>query len=244
VTLIDELADMQNGADPIRAAEQLTALLDLSSVGLAIRGARIVGRGSRASADLHLSDQTTITFESLRDVANPSLLTLEVAACTGATPQLKKPQAIRAIALLRALAEHYETFTADQVARDWGTSYLQTAAELPVDLSDQAARWEAFCHLERTRPVETARAENVSIAQGSAVLRHVDGTRLVRCGWFRDAIRAQDAMVSPPELAHRMLRVGWRRRGADGRIKASRPGHDGRLIWTFYEIPAGWEDER
>lgn len=39
-------------ADPIAAAEQLADLLGLRDVGLSIRGARIVGRGARASADI------------------------------------------------------------------------------------------------------------------------------------------------------------------------------------------------
>src|SRR5688572_24383453 len=126
---VDELATVQNGnggsPDPITAAEQLTALLDLGSVGLEIRGARVVGRGSGASADVYLSDGSEITFATLRDVATPKCLALEVAACTGATPNIKAAQAIRAVALLRRVAEHHETTTLDQHSADLGLAYLQ-----------------------------------------------------------------------------------------------------------------------
>ncbi len=33
------------------------------------------------------------------------------------------------------------------------------------------------------------------------------------------------------------------RRGAKGRIKASRARQPGQLAWSFYEVPAGWENE-
>jgi hypothetical protein len=245
MTAVDDLEDVQtrNGKpDAMTAAEQLAAMLDLPSVGLEIRGGRIVGRGSTASADIHLSDGTQITFESLRDVATPKALALEVAACTGATPNIKAPQAIRAVALLRALAEHHETFTRDQIAVDWGATYLQSAETIDTDLSDQTTRWGAFCRLNRRDPRGHAMAAAVALTAANIVLRHTDGTRYVRCGWFREAIRSQDATVSPQELAQRMERVGWQRRGSRGWIKATQPGGPESLRWTFYVIPVGWEE--
>lgn len=241
MSTVEELAAMQ-GPDPIGAAEQLGALLDLASVGLTIRGARVVGRGSRASADIYLSDGTEITFETLRDIANPTRLALEIAACTGATPSLKAPQAIRAVSLLRALAEHHVTFTADEIAADWATSYLQTADVLDIDMADQSARWAAFTHMKAIDPVARARENGTAIAAATIVLRHSDGSRLVRCGWYRDAIRAQDSAISPQDLAHRMERVGWQRRGSTGRIKACQPLGAGRLSWTFYTVPKDWAE--
>jgi hypothetical protein len=239
---IEALAATQNGApDPMSAAEQLAALLDLGTVGLSIRGARIVGRGARASADLRLSDGSEITFEALRDVANPTRLAVEVAACTGATPKIKAPGALRAVALLRALAEHEEDFTADQLAIDWATSFLQSAARLDVDMNDQAARWEAFCALERTDPHARSRENGGNIAAACTVLLHTDGVQLVRCGWFRAHARGEDPGASAQEIAHRALRAGWQRRGTRGAIKATRPGHRGQLVWSFYTVPVGWE---
>ena len=244
MTTIDDLNAMQTPEqDPIAAAEQLAAMLDLPSVGLAIRGARIVGRGSRASADLYLSDGSEITFETLRDFANPTRLTLEIVACTGARPALKLPQAMAAVALLRVIAEHQETMTTDQLSNEWGTSYLQSVATRAVDMNDQAARWEAFCALERIDPVAMAHREGISVATASLVLVHTDGTRLVRCKWFRAYAKSEDASVSPQEIAHRMQRVGWHRRGTEGKVKATRPGIQGSpLIWSFYSVPKGWEE--
>lgn len=244
MTTIDELQEMQGIPDPIAAAEQLTVLLDLDSVGLSVRGARVVGRGSRASVDLRLSDKSEIQFEKVADVGNAGRLMLEVAACTGATPKIKAQQALRAVALIRALAEHEDVYTADQIATEWAASFLQSADVLTVDMADQAARWAAFSHLNSIDPEQAQRTSGASIASASTVLAHHDGTRFVRCGWMRAHVRSEDGSVSQVEIAHRLQRVGWTRRGSTGRIKATKPGHSGALAWTFYEVAAGWEDAR
>ncbi len=229
--------------DAITAAKELGALLELPSVGLSIRRARVVGRGARASADVFLSDGSVMTFETLREVGTVNRLQLEVAACTGALPKLKAAQALRAVALLRAIAEHEQAFSGDEVARDWGVTFLQAAETLPIDLSDQANRWEVFSALQRIDPSGARfRGEAGTVAAASVVLEDRCGIRLVRCGWFRAHVRAEDN-VSATEVAHRMQRVGWRRNGKTGRIKATPPGRRGQLAWSFYEIPAGWENE-
>jgi hypothetical protein len=108
----DELPPLTaTGPDPIEAAEQLAALLDLPSVDVDIRGARITGQGSRASVQIRLSTGTTMEFDTVRDMVRRQNLIAEVAACTGACPQLKQPQAVRAVALVRALAEHTASTT-------------------------------------------------------------------------------------------------------------------------------------
>lgn len=234
-------AELAGTRDPIAAAEQLAELLRLPDVGLAIRGARIVGRGSKASADLYLSDRTTVTFEALRDFANPRSLAVELAATTGATPNLKAPQAVQALALLRTIAEHYEVITTDDLAVEWGCTYLQAARALDVDMADQADRWRAFSQLAG---VTFGDVRDASIAAASLVLADRTGDRYVRCGWFREHARRDDPTAGPAEVAHRMERVGWKRRAKSGRIKATRPGHPGVLGWTFYVVPPGWEDDR
>ena len=241
MSTVDDLAAMQV-PDAIEAAAQLAALLDLPSVGLEIRGARIVGRGSKASADLHLSDETSIAFESLRDVGNATRLALEVAACTGATPKLKAPQALQAIKLLRAIADHEEAFTTDDIAREWGIVYLDGTALEDVNLDDQHARWRAFSNMRGLDPGAARRAGvTPSIAAGSVLLRTPDGTRFVRAGWFAEHVR-EGENVSPADIAHRMERVGWQRRGKTGRIKATAPTDGRQLGWNFHIVPAGWED--
>jgi hypothetical protein len=211
------------------ARDELEQLWGIDKVGLKIVGARIVGRGSRASADVYFDDGSEITFESVREAARPSTLLPELAACVGALPGLKQQQALKAVTLLRRIAEHQITFSEDEIARDWGTSYLQTAEALDLDMSDQAQRWAAFEALNRR-------------TEGQLVLRHHDdGTRYVRCGWYRDHIRMHDGAVSALDVAHRMERVGWLRRGTHGRIKATCPNRPESLVWTFYEVPDGWE---
>lgn len=245
MTAIDELASEQSGPiDPMTAAERLTALLDLSKVGLSVRGARVVGRGSGASADLHLSDGTEINFPTLRDAANATRLAVEIAACTGATPRLKAPQAIQVVALIRALAEHQHVLTVDDLSIEWGLAFLQAADVLDIDLSDQGHRWDAFSRLEAIDPLTRWRSDGISIAKASLILRDTDGVRLVRAGWFRAHVRADDHQASPQEIAHRMERVGWRRPGRTGRIKATQPGFNGTLAWSFYAVPPAWEAER
>ena len=57
MSAIDALSAAQNGVpDPMTAAEQLEALLDLPKVGVKILGARVVGRGARASVQIRLSN--------------------------------------------------------------------------------------------------------------------------------------------------------------------------------------------
>jgi hypothetical protein len=241
--LTAELEQHRNGAapaDPEAAARELTELLGLKGAGVNVTGGRIVGRGSTASADLYLDNGEAITFEALRDFANPTRLAVEIAACTGATPILKAPAALRALSLLRALSEIEETTTEDDVSRDWGIEYLQSATRLEVDMRDQADRWRAFCGLQAANPAGDARDDGVPLVQTQVVLVDHNGARLVRCGWFLAFVR-ESAYISPKELAERMARVGWARRGDRGAIKATAPGRQAWLAWSFYVVPKGWE---
>jgi hypothetical protein len=86
--------------------ERLASLLALPSVGLGVTGARVTGRGSMASADLYLSDDSTVTFESLSEFANISRLAVQMAACTGVVLTIDRRKALQALTLLREIAEH------------------------------------------------------------------------------------------------------------------------------------------
>jgi hypothetical protein len=232
-----------DGVQDHKATEDLAQLLGLPSVGLTIVGARIVGKGSRASADLYLSDGSEVTFETLRDFANPTRLAVEIAACTGATPSLKAPMALRAMALLRSISERRESFTADQIAFDWGATYLQSASTLEADMNDREGRWRAFSELERHDPWSVSRERGGTLAHAGKVLVHMGGTRFVRCGWFHSYVRTMDASAGGnADIAQRMERIGWLRRGTRGRIKATRQGFPGQLAWSFFEVPKSWED--
>jgi hypothetical protein len=225
-------------------ADELTKILGLKTVGLAVVRARTVGRGSAASVDLTLSNGHVLEFETKRDMGNASRLAVEVASATGAAPTIKAPMALRAVALVQALAMHEQTLGADDVAVEWGVSYLQATKSLTLDMEDQAARWEAFSELESLHPIELASSGSISVAEASTVLEDLAGFRYVRCGWFRAHVRREDPSLSPQQVAHRMQRVGWNRRGTTGRIKASRPKFLDSLAWSFYIVNPGWERDQ
>jgi hypothetical protein len=223
------------------ATARLTELLALASVGLHVTGARIVGRGGGASADLYLSDGTEITFEKLRDFAKPQVLRIEVIATTGAKPKLNGERAADALVLLRQVAEHQATATADDHAIDWGLTFLQDADLIEVDMNDQGGRWAAFELLGGREPAFAAREAAAGYAKACVVIVGTDGTRYVRTGWLRAHVRESDPGISPPEIAQRMVRVGWHLRGSHGRIKATAPMRAASRVWTFYEVSPNWE---
>lgn len=228
--------------DPIAAAEQLAELLELPSVGVSIRGAELFGSGSRATAEIALSNGETMTFDALKDMANMGMLAAELVACTGATPKLTKANALRAVALLRNVARHHRTMSDNDAAIEWGVSYLQVADVLDVDLENQGDRWAAFSRLAEIDPWSKAREDGTSVASAGLVLRHTDSMRLVRSSWFASHVKHQDATASQRDVATRMSRVGWQRRGSEGRMKATRPGMQGQLNWAFFIVPADWEN--
>jgi hypothetical protein len=225
------------------AMSTLTDMLELPSVGLSVKGVRIVGRGSAASADILLSDGRTITFEKFSNVGKPSSLRIEVATTTGATSKLTQDQALQVIAWMRIAAEHIETSTIDDIARDWGTSFLAAAEPIDVDMNDQAERWGAFQFLVDHDPVSIARNGGCSIAKVSRVLIGHDGRRYVRTAWMRAYVRSEDASMSPAAIANAMQRVGWHRPGSKGRIIARRPEFSDAVWLAFYIVPANWEYE-
>lgn len=239
-------AEAQSGQpDVLEVAEQLGAILDLESAGWRVAGGRIVGKGGSASGDLYLIDgrgaRETIYFERIRDVAKASALRAELAATIGHAPKLSGDQAFAVLALLRKLSEVQLAFDGDEIARAWGIDYLQAAPSIDVDMASQRERWGAFEMLRDVDPVALRNTgEQPSIAAASPVLRDADGTRYVRTGWFRSHVRAEES-VSATEVANRMKRVGWEHRGQSGRVKATRPDFDDALVWTFYSVPAGWE---
>lgn len=222
---------------------ELTSLLGLHTAGLRITRAEVYGRGAGASATLFLSDGSTVEFETIRDVTSPAKLSDEIVATTGVIVMLKKPEALRAAALLRALAEHHEVATEDAISRDWGVECLQAAQTCLVDMTDQMSRWRAFSALNEVDPASQARTQSAPIGPQLVVLIDRSGMRLVRCGWFLSFVREHGGFVAPDALARRMERVGWRRRGREGWIKATPPGRPGVLRWRFYVVPDAWEEQ-
>jgi hypothetical protein len=112
-------------------------------------------------------------------------------------------------------------------------------------MDNQAERWGWFEKLNETDPLETARAQGgKSVARETIVLEDSrTGDRYVRVSWFGMYVRQQASYVSPQELAARMERVGWKKRGGRGQIKATQPGFERTLSHRFYVVEKGWEGD-
>lgn len=224
--------------------EHLAVLLELPSVGLTVQKVSTFGDGGRASVEILLSNGETMEFESLREMTRPAVLAAELAACARVGPKINGQRAIQVAIAVSHLAERQQAFSDNDIAIDWGATYLQAAEVIDVDINDQGARWAAFSHLELSDPLAKSRVEGTGIATASIVLRHTDGDRLVRAGWFYQHVRSLDAGVGQSALTLRMLRVGWLRRGRSGRVKATCPARPGVLGWNFWTVPGTWEDDR
>jgi hypothetical protein len=106
-------------------AAELTSLLALDTVGLSVVFAELFGRGSNATAHIHVSAGGRVVLDPLGKFASPSKLSVELALQVGAAPTLKGPQVVRVMALLHTLSDHHDTLDADNRATDWGISYLR-----------------------------------------------------------------------------------------------------------------------
>jgi hypothetical protein len=246
--ILDELEHRTNGAGSKRPEDRLTKLLALHRVDKCIaRPPRVVGTGRAAVVYLYVTDtdglaEQEIVFDRLADMAKPQTLLTELAACTGARPKLDQAKCLDVIALICEMAEHELTTTIDAQSREWGMRFLQSAQEIEVGFTDQAARWAAFSEwLEPRNPWATAREQGTTVAAASVILRHVGGTRYVRADWFRSYVRSDDP-ISPQEIRSRMCRVGWTHPGTEGRVKATRPGFPKTVTYAFWTVPPGWED--
>lgn len=219
--------------DPAADRKALADLLALTGVGVQVTRVEVFGQGSRASAEVTLSNGVCMTFAELREMGSPGLLATEVAACSGAVPKLTKQNALTAIALVRRIARHHVVASENDLALEWCVSYVQQAEVLDLDMNDGAQRWAAFTRLRDHH------AGEYGLVAGRLVLRHEDGTQFVRSGWFANWVRAHD-LVGGNAVANRVARVGWERRGQRGRIKATRPSFGETLAWNFFVVPPSW----
>jgi hypothetical protein len=224
----------------------LTGLLGLDTEGVKVTGVVMFGRGSSASIDINLSNGETMIFATVRDMIRPQFLIAELVACAGATPAIKQPQCVKIVKLARHIAERVQVDSEDADSRQWGIEFLQATEMIDFRLDDQAERWRAFEHLAHRDPWSHARDKGGSFANACIVLRDVSGARLVRAEWFVRYVRSMNPRETPASLRGRMSRVGWERRGSEGRIKATAPGRPSSLQWCFWIVPNGWgagEDE-
>lgn len=220
--------------------DQLTEMLGLDVADIRVMGATMYGRGSDAAAVIALSSGKTLEFESVRLMARPQTLLAELAAVAGVVPELKQPACMRVIALVSEIAVNEMRLTETDLARDWGSEYLQDASVIDVDLRDQAQRWGAFSMLANRDPKMTARDESTNLAKAGIVLRDCDGARVVRSGWFLAYVRDVAPRVSHTRLPTLMAQAGW---GLPKQFKATQPTGSMVLHWPFYVVPAGWENQ-
>jgi hypothetical protein len=186
--------------NPDEALKQLAELLHLDSVDVRIVSVRMFGQGATASLDIDLDNGETMRFDSLRDMVRPQTLMCELVACTGATPTLKQPQAMRVVALARSIAGRLRTLTEDDIATDWGLQYLQGAERIDFDMQDQTERYAAFEQLDQRDPWFHARALDLPLEKASIVLRDTTGVQLVRADWFGGWVRGVDPRMTPKDV--------------------------------------------
>jgi hypothetical protein len=206
-------------------AAELTSLLALDTVGLSVVFAELFGRGSNATAHIHVSAGGRVVLDPLGKFASPSKLSVELALQVGAAPTLKGPQVVRVMALLHTLSDHHDTLDADNRATDWGISYLQAAQVITVQLSDQAGRWAAFELLSKTDPCrpreQTARRSRQ--AASSSKTRTTARATSVRSGSPRTS--GSKAAPAPPTRQPRPCAASAGR-SPDERAASRRPRPD------------------
>jgi NrS-1 polymerase HBD domain len=226
--------------DPGDALSDLGTLWGLTGR-ITIERARITGHGREASCEVDLSNGETMVFERLQDIATGASLAAELASRAGVAQDLNQAARIRSIALISRIAEWQEAETANSIARDWGIEFLATSGLIKVDMDDRAKRW--LCLLELQGIEAERREQDLKLPRRLVVPVDLAGVRYVRVGWFQAYVRECDRTVSPAHVVIRMLRVGWQRRGTEGRIGARNPEKpDQTTNSKFLLVPVGWGD--
>ena len=222
----------------------LAEAIGVAEGGLGVERVVLLGDGPRAYVEIHLTDETVLRCDRFGDLMSPARLMALVTTTTGIkVVGIKPAQATQAVALMRRLAEVHQATREEDTARDYGRDFLHRAPTLDVDLDDQGERWRAFSRLEALDPltlVHHAQAPNVAAA--SIVLVDATGLRYVHCGWFLQHVRRTWEPITPLDLALRMERVGWSRRGQRGRWKATAAGRSQVILLPLWQVPAGWEE--
>ncbi len=226
--IAQSVARYKPSAEAVASLDELNVLLGLGEVGRRIDVVRVYGRGSNAIAHIHLDDGERIVLDPLGRFSTIAKLTAELALQAGAAPVLKAPDVVRALVLFHLLADHHESVEIEDRAWELGAEYLHSAVIGEVEMDDQASRWQAFSALEKS-----SRTDLVLLDTKTAI-------RYVRTGWFEVFVRGRTG--SPPDgVSRAMSSLGWVKRGAEGRIKATEPGFSGKLQWKFFCVPEGWE---
>ena len=215
-------------ADAVPKLDELNAILGFEDAGRQIDCVKTFGRGTDATVHIELDDGKKLILHPVGRFATAQRLTAELALTVGVTPTLKATDVTRALALIHKLGEHHDNVEIEDRAADLGRDYLRAAYIADVVMADQASRWEAFVRLDGERGTSTI------------LWDHTTGMRYVRLGSFASYVREHTGTADP--FLRAMPSIGWHRRGAEGQIKATRPGFDvPPLKFRFFEVPEGWE---
>lgn len=213
--------------DAVATTDQLTELLGLDEVGKRIDVVKTFGRGSTAIVHVELDDGERLVFDPIGKFTTVNKLVSELALTTGARPRLKADQIVEALVLIKKLGQHHVNVEIEDRAGGLGADYLSVATVADVDMNDQASRWEAFARLER------AKDEHVVLWDQAS------GIRYVKISSFESYVRGRVGVADP--IVREMLTLGWHKRGAEGKIKATNPEFEATLSFRFFEVPEGWE---
>jgi hypothetical protein len=223
--------------------DTLAALMRLPEVDVMVTGVTMFGQGGSASIDIGLSNGETMRFQSVREMIRPQVVIAELVACAGATPEINQSRCVQIVRLARALGERVQVDSDDADSRSWGIEFLQETEVIDFSLGDQAECWRGFELISRRDPWTHAREHGGPFASACITLRDTSGDQLVRAEWFLSYVRRMAPRETPATLRSRMQRVGWQRRGTEGRIKATAPRRAATLQWAFWIVPAGWVDD-
>jgi hypothetical protein len=236
--------------------EQLTRLLRVDTADLIVVGADLYGvLGPNAGCAIHLCDihgqVITIEIAKYSALLSAASLTTHVAGFTGVGEHYDRKTCAKVAGLVARLAGLDNAGRESDLAAEIGLHYLATApTEHFVD--DTAGRWEMWRRLSEIDPAALAAVAHEGRAKYGPVPVDESGTRYVRTDWLLNCARADFGYgYEASELLGHMERLGWRRRGAGRRIKATWPTDPNKqppkprtLLMSFLLVPAGWEDSQ
>lgn len=213
---------------------RLGELFDLRRVGRSVDRVQVHGRGGKAFVRIDLDNGERLEFDPFGSYSTAAKMNFEVSAQAGSKPSLKAADVQEVATLIFGLGEHYEAIETADRAWELGAEYLRAAVTCDVDMSEQASRWQAFGHLER--PDVKARRDVVLVDSKT-------GGRYVRTQWLVEYLRGKCDTGEAGEMKKQLERLGWRKSGSEGRIKATPPTVGRPLQWAFLIVPEGWEDK-
>jgi hypothetical protein len=211
-----------------------------------VQAVDVYGTGSKLSAKLRLDDGRVVEVESLTKAAYlagylPALMALHGVVIDG---PWRTADSRRAVALITQVGERHVPLSDDDVARNWGVTFLERAHGLDVDMGDQEERWRAFTELRRRAQRTTNWTTFHPTSTGEQAPREFllvgrDGRRHVPVTFLVEHVRTvSKTFIGARRLNARMTRVGW----GHATRRATNPSNGSRLTYVFYVVEQGWDE--